>query len=141
MPAMHGAFGEGNMNVEDPWAWWVGKLAGDPSLQMNEGNPHAGFYRWVRREGYGGKRYATPVAYWPEHGVLKCRIYQENVTPQRGRDLWINVGNHPVPEEGSRLFAEEKNPECPAGWVFPPPVGSNLPPDADPFEELGPKIA
>lgn len=131
------------VTVEDPWAWWAAKLAGDPSARMTEGDPHAGFYRWVRREGYGGKRYATPVAYWPgPRGELNCRIGpRENVTPERGRDIWINVGNDPVPEDWYRSVAQYDKPEWPDGLGTTPPEGSNLPPDEDPYQELGEKIA
>lgn len=134
---------EHEMIVEDAWAWWSAKLAGDASARMSEGTPHAGFYRWVRKEGYGGKRYATPVAYWPgENGELNCRIgLREDVSTERGKDIWVNVGNHPVPEVWYREVAEYDREEWPDGLDIFPPEGSNLPPDADPYQELGEKIA
>lgn len=127
---------------QDPWSWWSAKLAGYASARMNESTPHPGFYRWVRRQGYGGKRYATPVAYWPgANGELNCRVGDKDVTPERGRDIWIHVGEHPVPEDWYRDVAEHDQKEWRDGLPAAPPEGSNLPPDIDTYEELREAIA
>ena len=95
------------MTNDPAWQWWIDKLRGDIPLALSESTPHAGFYRWPKREAYGAKRYFVPVAYWPnEDGELNCRIGEEDVTPERGRDIWVSVGAHPVSEEDYREVAE-----------------------------------
>jgi hypothetical protein len=123
----------------DPWQWWLMRLAGEP-MQMNESNPHAGFYRWRQRERYLGKHAFTPVAYWPgENGELNCRVGDSNVTPQRGRDIWIYVGNNPVTEEAYRAVAERGE-----RWEDEHeavPMGHNQPPEDNSFEGLRDAVA
>lgn len=124
--------------TEDAWDWWRAKLRGEP-VQMNESNPHAGFYRWERRTRYGGPRTFTPVAYWPgPNGELNCRVGDNDVTPQTGRDIWVSVGNHPVSEDSYRRVAERGEP-----WpdthpdTQPPAIGDNRPPpDANALHDL-----
>lgn len=118
--------------MSDPryWAWWADKLAG-VKVPASEGTPFAGFYRWVRKSTYGGTKWAIPVAYWPgEDGELHCREGDRDVTEERGRDIWINVHNHPVAEDWYREVAEEDQPEWRDGMYASPPPGDNKPIDA-----------
>jgi len=116
------------------WEWWQAKLDG-ASVQMSEGTPHAGFYRWPSKETYGGPRSFTPVAYWPgENGELNCRVGDRDVSPEYGRDIWVSVGDSPVTEKAYRDVAEHGLPwpdEHPAV-----PMGHNQPPPDDSFEGL-----
>jgi len=117
------------------WDWWQAKLAGE-AVEMNEGNPHAGFYRQAHKEFYGARKTFTPVAYWPgQNGELNCRIGDEDVTPQRGRDIWPTVGNHPVTEEAYRnKCQEEDNPNYTGLWPDEHELvqmGHNRPPEDD----------
>lgn len=97
---------------------------------MSEGTPYAGFYRWVKKDSYGGKKYATPVAYWPgENGELHCRVDDKDVTEQHGRDIWIHVCDDAVPEEWYRRVAENDEPEWHDGIPLQPTIGDNEPPD------------
>src|SRR5215813_4665816 len=123
---------EDSMN---PWQWWQDKRAGKP-VEINEGTPHAGFYRWPRREGgYLSRRTFTPVAYYPgQNGELVCRIGNEDVTPERGCDIWIYVADNDVDEEPWRAVSERSEPwpdEHPAV-----PMGHNLPPQDDSYDGL-----
>jgi len=128
--------------MSDPryWAWWSDKLAG-VNVPASEGTPYAGFYRWVRKASYGGTKYAVPVAYWPgEDGELHCREGFKDVTDERGQDIWVNVCNHPVPEDWYRDVAENDQPEWRDGMSISPPRGDNRPPDETDFDYLTGKI-
>jgi hypothetical protein len=117
------------------WQWWQDKLAGKP-VEMSEGTPHAGFYRWPRKIEYGGKRSFIPVAYWPAgNGELNCRVADDDISPLGGRDIWVNVGAHPVTEEAYRAVAERGEP-WPDEHPAVPMQGGNQPPDDDSFEGL-----
>jgi hypothetical protein len=122
--------------MSDEWAWWQTKLRGEPA-QMSEGTPHAGFYRAARRGQYGARRTFLPVAYWPgENGELNCRIGDDDVTPQHGRDIWVSVGNNPIVEETYRAVAERGEP-WPDEHELVPMAGDNKPPvDDNSFEAL-----
>src|SRR5215472_760833 len=114
----------------DPWQWWRDQLSGasGPALDMNESNPHAGFYRQPRKAYYGARKTYLPVAYWPgENGDLNCRIGDEDVTPEKGRDTWVSVGRHPVTEEAYRAVAERGEPWPDEHELVP--MGHNLPPE------------
>jgi hypothetical protein len=124
--------------MSDPryWQWWTDKLAG-VDVPASEGMPYAGFYRWVQRSKYGGTKFAIPIAYWPgENGELHCREGHRDVPDQRGRDIWVNVHAHPVPEDWYREIAEQDIAEWRDGMATSPPKGDNLPPGADNFEWL-----
>lgn len=116
------------------WDWWFDKLAGKP-VEMNPSTPHAGFYRLPRKESYGARRTFKPVAYWPgENGQLSCRIGDEDVTPERGQEIWERVGNHPVTEEAYRLVAQDNG-------LWPDEhelvaMGDNLPPEDLDWNEI-----
>lgn len=89
------------------WQWWALKLGGSP-MEMNEGTPHAGFYRWPRKAQYGARKTFLPVAYWPgDNGKLNCRIGDQDVSPERGEEIWPSVGNHPVTEQAYRAVAQD----------------------------------
>lgn len=118
------------------WQWWKDKLSGI-DVPASEGTPYAGFYRWVRKSKYGGTKFAMPVAYWPgEHGELHCREGQRDVDDERGRDIWVNVCNHPVEEDWYREVAEGEEPEWRDGMATSPPPGDNRPPGEANFEWL-----
>jgi hypothetical protein len=127
------------MTVADPWQWWADKLAGKP-VQMNPGNPHAGFYRMPRKAFYGARRTFTPVAYWPSpNGKMNCRFGDDDVTPERGEEIWERVGNHPVSEQAYRAVAQDNQPWPDEHELVP--MGDNLgPEDEDTFEALQDKI-
>jgi hypothetical protein len=120
------------------WDWWQRKLAGEP-VEMNPDTPHAGFYRKPHKEEYGARRTFQPVAYWRgSDRRLYCRIGDEDVTPERGEQLWNVVGNHPVTEEAYRAVAEK-------GGLWPDehelvPMGDNIPPEDNSFEGLRDRI-
>jgi len=121
-------------NNYDAWAWWKAKLAGMP-VEMNEGTPHAGFFRKPHKEQYGARRTFTPIAYWPGwDGRLCCRVGDTDVTPERGQDLWVMVGNHPVSEEAYRAVAEDGKPWPDEHELVP--MGDNLPPEDMSYETL-----
>ena len=121
------------------WLWWQHKLEGR-NPPASEGTPYAGFYRAVRKS-YGGTKWAIPVAYWPgEDGELHCREAHRDVTGERGRDIWINVCNNPVPEEWYREVAEGDEPEWRDGMATVAPMGDNRPPDETDFDYLKGKI-
>lgn len=127
----------------DPWSWWADKLAGKP-VQMNPGNPHAGFYRMPRKAFYGARKTFTPVAYWPGtngkgEAVMHCRFGDDDVTPERGEEIWERVGNHPVKEEAYRAVAQFNQPWPDEHELVP--MGDNLgPEDEETFEALQDKI-
>jgi hypothetical protein len=124
--------------MSDPryWAWWSDKLSG-VDVPASEGTPYAGFYRWVRKASYGGTKYAVPIAYWPgENGELHCREGFKDVTDERGQDIWVNVCNHPVPEEWYREVAEGEASEWRDGMATTPPRGDNRPPEDTDYEFL-----
>lgn len=117
--------------TETPWTWWARKLAGE-KMGASEGTPHAGFYRWIRKNAYGGLKWAEPVAYWPlNEEELNCRIGDQDVSPQRGRDIWINVCNSPVDEQWYREVteADPPQPEWRDGIPLQPTIGDNEPPE------------
>src|SRR5215467_13259516 len=120
------------------WSWWQTKLEGQPT-QMSEGTPHAGFYRLQNKDTFGAKSTFIPVAYWPAENVeLNCRVGDRDVTPEYGRDLWINVGAHPVTEEAYRGVAERGEPwpdEHPSV-----PMGHNRPPEPNSYDDLTAEI-
>jgi len=120
------------------YQYWQDKLAGKPA-QMNPSNPQAGFYRMPTKERYGARRTFKPVAYWwtlNEMGrqELLCRIGDEDVSPERGQDIWERVGNHPVTEEAYRDVAQYNKPWADEHELVP--MGHNLPPDDESFEGL-----
>jgi hypothetical protein len=123
----------------DPWSWWADKLAGK-AVQMNPGNPHAGFYRMPRKAFYGARKTFTPVAYWPgTNGKLNCRFGDDDVTPERGQEIWERVGNHPVSEQAYRDVAQFNKPWPDEHELVP--MGDNLgPEDEHTFEALQDKI-
>src|SRR5215475_685116 len=120
------------------YQYWQDKLAGKP-VQMNEGNPQAGFYRMPTKEFYGARKTFRPVAYWwapnevgqPE---LHCRIGDDDVPPEKGQDIWERVGAHPVTEEAYRKVAQESGPWPDEHELVR--MGDNLPPEDDSFEGL-----
>jgi hypothetical protein len=115
--------------MTDPWQWWADKLAGKP-VQMNPGNPHAGFYRMPRKAFYGARKTFTPVAYWPSpNGRMNCRFGDDDVTPERGEEIWERVGNHPVSEQAYRDVAQFNKPWPDEHELVP--MGDNLGPDVD----------
>jgi hypothetical protein len=124
--------------MSDPryWLWWQHKLEGkDPPA--SEGTPYAGFYRAVRKASYGGTKYAIPVAYWPgENGEMHCREGFQDVSDERGQDIWVNVCNNPVPEDWYREVAENEAPEWRDGMATTAPRGDNRPPEDTDFEFL-----
>lgn len=125
------------MTDKNPWAWWQAALAGEKP-KMSEGTPHAGFYRWPRKEQYGGKRTFLPIAYWPSEdgAIMHCRVGDTDVSHDRGCDIWINVGAHPVGETAYRGVAERNEPWPDEHALVPMDRGSNLPPDDFSFEGL-----
>jgi hypothetical protein len=120
--------------TEWEWQYWHDRLHGKP-VQMSPSHPQAGFYREPRKERYGVRRTFRPVAYWPDgDGQLRCRIGDEDVTPQRALELWTRVGQHPVTEDAYRQVAQH-------GGLWPDEhqlvaMGDNLPPDDDSYEGL-----
>jgi len=119
---------------EGDWDWWQAKLAGEP-VQMNPSTPHAGFYRMSHKESYGARKTFKPVAYWAGlNGKLCCRIGDDDVTPERGEEIWERVGNHPVSEEAYRAVAEQGLPWPDEHELVP--MGDNLPPPDDSLEGL-----
>lgn len=131
------------------WSWWQAKLAGQP-VQMNDSNPQAGFYRQLHKAFYGARKTFTPVAYWPgEDGHLNCRIGDEDVTWQRGEEIWKNVGNNPVTHEAYHNKCEpveadgSPNPNYTGLWPDEHPgvpMGDNRPPEPETFEDLRDEI-
>ena len=114
--------------AEDPWQWWRDKLAGKP-VEMNPNNPHAGFYRQPHKRFYGARKTFTPVAYWPgQDGQLHCRIGDDDVTPERGQEIWERVGAHPVTEEAYRAVAQDNKP-WPDEHELVDMRGHNMPPE------------
>jgi hypothetical protein len=130
--------------MTDPWSWWADKLAGK-AVQMNPGNPHAGFYRMPRKAFYGARKTFTPVAYWPGTNgkgepMMHCRFGDDDVTPERGEEIWERVGNHPVSEQAYRDVAQRNMPWPDEHELVP--MGDNLgPEDEDTFEALQDKIS
>ena len=121
--------------ADDLWQWWRDQLAGAPP-DLNESNPHAGFYRQSFKAHYGARKTYLPVAYWPgENDNLNCRIGDQDVTPEKVRDTWVNVGKHPVTEEAYRAVAERGEP-WPDEHELVPMQGDNLPPEDDSYEGL-----
>jgi hypothetical protein len=122
------------------WLWWQHKLEGR-NPPASEGTPYAGFYRMVRKASYGGTKFAIPVAYWPgDDGDIHCREGHRDVTGERGRDIWINVCNNPVPEDWYREVAEGDSYQWRDGMATTAPVGDNRPPDEDSFDYLKEQI-
>ena len=122
------------LTFHDPWQWWREKLAGEP-VEMNPGNPHAGFYRQPQKEHYGARKTFKPIAYWPgENGKLNCRIGDVDVPPETGEELWQWVGHHPVTEEAYRAVAEDGKPWPDEHELVP--MGHNLPPEDNSYEGL-----
>src|SRR5262252_8568150 len=122
--------------MTDAWDWWRAKLAGE-KMQANPETPHPGFYRWVRKDRYGGKKWAEPVAYWPgENGEVRCRIGDDNVISRRGNELWNSVNDDPVPEEWYREVTEKEPPEPQwrDGLPLAPQADDNEPPENRSFE-------
>lgn len=122
------------------WDWWFKKLAGEP-VQMNEGTPHAGFYRMPRKAHYGARKTFTPVAYWiGQDGQMHCRFGDDDVSVERGQELWQRVGNHPVTEEAYRAVAQRNEPWPDEHLLVP--MGDNLGPELeDTYEALQDQIA
>jgi hypothetical protein len=121
------------------WQYWHDRLNGKP-VEMTPNDPQAGFYREPRRAEYGARKTFRPVAYWPgENGQLHCRLGDEDVSDQRGVDLWTRVGHHPVTEAAYRTVAQD-------GGLWPdehelvPMQGDNQPPPDDSYEGLRDEI-
>ncbi len=120
--------------AEWEWQYWHDRLAGK-SVQMSPSHPQAGFYREPRKEHYGARRTFRPVAYWPDgNGQLRCRIGDEDVTPQRAIELWTRCGHHPVTEEAYRAVAQHGQPWPDEHELVG--MGDNQPPDEMSFEWL-----
>jgi hypothetical protein len=101
----------------------------------------AGFYRAVRKSTYGGTKWAIPVAYWPgEDGEIHCREGDRDVPGERGRELWNNICNDPVPEAWYREVAEGNMDEWRDGMAIAAPRGDNRPPEETDFEYLKAEI-
>jgi len=125
--------------AEWEYQYWQDKLTGKPA-QMNPSNPQAGFYRQPKKEYYGARRTFKPVAYWwapNEMGgqELRCRLGDENISPEEGQDIWESVGNHPVTEQAYRDVAQRNRP-WPDEHELVSMQGDNLPPEDDSFEGL-----
>lgn len=124
--------------MNEAWQWWADKLAGKP-VEMNDSNPQAGFYRWPRKAQYGARKTFLPVAYWPgENGKLNCRIGDEDVSWERGEEIWKNVGNHPVSEHAYRAVAQDSLPWPDEHELVP--MGDNLPPLEQTFDTVQDEI-
>lgn len=121
--------------MNEQWFWWWDKLQGKP-VEMNPGNPHAGFYRWPRKAQYGARKTFLPVAYWPgDNGKLNCRIGDNDVSAERGEEIWPSVGNHPVTEQAYRSVAQDGQP-WPDEHELVPMQGHNRPPEEHTFATL-----
>jgi predicted transcriptional regulator len=135
--------------LTDPWHYWRETLAGK-QLPIHEGHPQPGFYRWPSKTGYGARKTFTPVAYWPENTpdnqqVTACRIGDEDVTPERGAEIWVSVARHPVLEEAYRGVAERgelwpDEPESASMQKPHPMIGHNRPPDDVSYVYLSERI-
>ena len=122
-----------------PWQWWHDRLTGNNPTQANPDNPQPGFYRKSSKEYYGARKTFTPVAYWPENGVVRCREGDVNVDIARGNTLWNSVNRNPVTEEAFREVAQ-RNGRWPDEHELVP-MGDNLPPEEeDTYESLRDKI-
>jgi len=120
--------------AENPWQWWQDRLAGRPT-QIDPSTPRAGFYRMSSKAVYGARKTFKPVAYWPNgNGSLNCRVGDENISFQRGEELWPYVANNPVSEDAYRKVAEG-NEAWPDEHLLVP-MGDNLPPADDSWEGL-----
>ena len=76
---------------------------------MTPGNPHAGSYRMPRsilrrpQDVYPGGLART-------NGRMMCRYGDDDVTVERGEEIWERVGNHPVSEQAYRGAAQFNKP-------------------------------
>ncbi len=113
------------MNV---WNHWQRRLAGEMLPLVNE-QPECGFYRMKNR--YNGV--PTPVAYWPSGSEVHCRIGGEDVSVEKGQEVWSWCAKYPITEEAYRAVAEQGKP-----WPDIDPIadeqarhriGGNNPPD------------
>ena len=62
------------------------------------------------------------------------------MTGERGREIWIQVCNNPVPEEWYREVAEGDSDQWRDGMATTAPMGDNKPPEETDFEYLKGKI-
>lgn len=109
--------------MTDTWQFWNESIAGKrPNFHADD--PHCGFYRMKRREGG-----FIPVAYYMADGAIHCRVGDQDVTPERGQEIWHWVAGNPVSEQTYRSVAEEgKNwPDMDA--TVASHIGHNNPPD------------
>src|SRR5262245_25176365 len=120
------------------WAYWEKKLAGE-AVEASPDDPQCGFYRWARRAAYGERRWFEPVAYWPDNGVIRCRISERDLTPEEGKGYWQSGANSPVTEEAYRAVAEEGKP-WPDEHELVPMQGHNRPPEDTSHEGLSAAI-
>jgi hypothetical protein len=120
---------------DNPYEFWENALIG-LKPEMNPENPRAGFYRMERKDQYGGQKIYRGVAYWPdeESGELCCALDGEDISPERGVELWVSAGANPVSEDWYRRW--EETGRWPDEHEIVHLSLSNFPPDDDSYEGL-----
>lgn len=78
------------MSDKNDFANWERLLAGE-RLPIDVNEPWTGFYKTRGREGR-----MMPVSFWYVAGVLRCRVDNADVPPERAIELWPYASKSPV---------------------------------------------
>jgi len=125
------------------WDWYLRRMRGEDVPAVMD-DPQPSFLRNIRKSRYGGKKYATPVAFYPVNGgeELRCRTEEGDIPLEQGKSLWNTIHDNTVDEKWYREVAEaEPMPEAwRDGLPLRPQPGDNEPPEDMSFESLKEKI-
>lgn len=81
------------MTTENAFTWWEAALAGHRT-PINVNEPQTGYYKTRGRDDR-----MAPVAFWYTQGVLRCRVDNAEVLPDRALELWPFASKSPVSYE------------------------------------------
>lgn len=119
--------------MSNSFAWWEAALRGyHAPINVNE--PMQGYYKTRGHGGHGDRM--VPVAFWYTQGVLRCRVDNVEVLPERALDLWPFASKSPVSYEDYTTRIETGKWMGESDAV----IGHNNAPPADSPDALGERL-
>lgn len=118
----------------DQYDFWRRRLTGEV-VPIHDGEPQAGFYRLVSRDGVASQ----PVAYWfTPDGGLRCRVGKQDVSEQFANERWPYASKRPITHDVYKaVLAGEPWPDQNEAVAAD---RSNAAPDDNSFEGLKDRI-
>ena len=111
-------------------AHYQANLAGE-KVAISDGAARVGYYKMRRHK--NDKWH--PVCIWRHEGELVCRVGADMADDVNA--VWLYCSDNPV-SKADALFAFENAGRWPGD--APAPIGSNMPPSDDPFDEISRKL-